>query len=97
MANTTMETNNARNQKVAAVIYILAFLALHALAYFIPAQPHFVGWRIPLFIVAALALLILAFMFWKNSDLTEDFGWPEGFVIIISFASAVCIGYCPTC
>jgi len=36
-------------------------------------------------------------MFWRNADLTEDFGWPEGVVIILAAASAISIGYCPTC
>ena len=93
----SMGSNDARNQKLAAVIYILGFAALHALAFFIPAVNHFHGWRIPLFIVATAAVIWLVSMFWRNADLTEDFGWPEGVVIILAAASAISIGYCPTC
>lgn len=92
----TTGSNDAKNQKWAAVIYILAFAALHALAFFIPAETFFHGWRVALTIVATIAVLLLAISFWNNGDLTEDFGWPQGVVIALSFASAICVFYHPT-
>jgi len=88
---------SARNQKLAAAIYLGGFALLHVLAFVLSAHPNFYGWRVALFGVAVVAVLALAISFFRNADLTEDFRWPEVVVIILAFASAVAIGYCPTC
>lgn len=93
----SMGQQDQKNQKLAAVIFILGFLAIHAAAIFIPAAPHFTGINYAVTGVAVLALIILVALLWGNADLTEEQKWPHILVIVLAFASAVMIGYCPTC
>jgi len=89
----SMGDGDARNQKLAAIIYIVAFIGLHALMFIIPDHPRF---HVPQIIVTTLATGALAFLvreFWTNADLTEDFKWPEGLVIALAAASLVLIGW----
>lgn len=91
----SMGEQDAKNQKVAAVIFVLGFIVLHALAIFIPAHVYTDTWNLVLTALAAAALLVLALMLWNNADLTEDSKVPHAIVIALAFASAVSLFYRP--
>lgn len=91
----SMGEADAKGQKVAAIIIILAFIALHVIAFVIPDHPHFGGWRIALTAAATIWTIIVAISLFEGADLTEDNKWPYVVLIALAFASAVCIFYTP--
>lgn len=97
MSNENMLAADQKKAKVAAVIFVLGFLALHAAAYFLSATPHFGTVNYIATGVAVLALIILAGALWVNNDYVDETRWPHLVVIVLSFTSAVLIGYCSTC
>jgi hypothetical protein len=86
-----------KKAKVAAVIIAVAFIALHIVVFVIPAHPRFGTVQKIATSVAGIATAIVAIAKWNNVLWAEELKWPYLLIIVLAFASAVLIGYCPTC